>query len=399
MKGDLLNRKGLGLGAPVIFLSVIGYSIVHNGFKSNSLPHNSAKDDVLEAMGIYMPVDSPQVELIYPITDPLTPVVDSNNNLINLKDPLNIESTIEYDPVTGTYYFNSKYGNQNYHQGTGMTMEEFRNYDLKNSISNNWQELVKTDAGTKAGAGGYKIPPIPLSKEKDKGWLGDKIEIKPSGSAELIFGLNTSRTANPQIPEKQRKITIFDFNQRIQINLLGNIGDKMKLNFNYNTEATFDFENQIKLGYQGTEDEIIQNVEAGNVSLPLTGTLITGSQSLFGIKIGTKWGRLTNTTVLSQNKGKRTEIEVKGGAQTQNFEITADNYEANKHYFMAHYFRNQYDKAMQSLPTVNSNVNITRVEVWVTNTNNTIDNTRNFVAFADLGETQVFQTTTPGPSV
>lgn len=345
-----------------------------------------------------MALDSPEIELIYPIHDPLTPLENQGSN-INLEDPLNIQNNVEYDPVTGQYNINSTYGNFNYHQGTNMTMEEYREYDMKKSLQQNWNQIMNENSGGPGSSSNSLIPPT-INPGKKGSFLGDKIEIKPSGSAELIFGLNTTRTANPQIPEKQRKITIFDFDQRIQVNLLGNIGDKMKLNFNYNTEATFDFENQIKLEYKGTEDEIIQSVEAGNVSLPLTGTLIQGSQSLFGIKIGTKWGRMTNTTVFSQNKGKRTEIEVKGGAQTQNFEITADNYEANKHYFISHYFRDQYDRAMQSLPTVNSGINITRIEVWVTNTNNTVDNTRNFVAFSDLGEfnTSAYNELSPGPS-
>lgn len=393
MKGKSLNIKALGLLLIVVLVSALGYSIaIDTIVNGNTVSYLGA----VEPAVIPMVLDSPEVELIYPINDPLTPLENNGSN-VNLQDPLNIEQNVTYDPVTGQYNFNSSYGSFPYHQGTNMSMEEFRNYDMKQSVQKNWNEIM--NANTNSSYGNKSAIPAIKVPEKMGGFLGDKIEIKPSGSAELIFGLNTTRTANPQIPEKQRKITIFDFDQRIQINLLGNIGDKMKLNFNYNTEATFDFENQIKLEYKGTEDEIIQSVEAGNVSLPLTGTLITGSQSLFGIKIGTKWGRMTNTTVFSQNKGKRTEIEVKGGAQTQNFEITGDNYEANKHYFVGHYFHNTYDRSMQSLPTVNSGVNITRIEVWVTNTNNTVDNTRNFVAFADLGESNSanLQGTAPGP--
>lgn len=395
MKGDSLNSKGLSLGVLVVFLSVLGFAL--SGGNQHQFNYTSInKQELMTGLILPTPLDSPEVELIYPIHDPLTPLENNGSN-INLQNPLNIENQTEYDPNTGQYYLNSTYGNYNYHQGVGMNMEEFSKYEFGQSLQGNWAEIIAANQTGGYQPGAKNIMPG-LTAGKDKmGWLGENIEIKPSGSAELIFGLNTSRTANPQIPEKQRKITIFDFNQRIQINLLGNIGDKMKLNFNYNTEATFDFENQIKLEYKGNEDEIIQSVEAGNVSLPLTGTLITGSQSLFGFKIGTKWGRLTNTTVFSQNKGKRTEIEVKGGAQTQQFEITADNYEANKHYFISHYFRNNFDKAMTSLPNVNSQAIITRIEVWVTNTNNTVDNTRNFVAFADLGETSVLETTTPGP--
>ena len=128
----------------------------------------------------------------------------------------------------------------------------------------------------------------------------------------------------------------------------------MQLQTNFNTEATFDFENTMNLGYEGSEDEIIKNIEAGNVTMPLNSSLIQGSQSLFGLKVETQWGRLRNTSVFSQQRGERKEIEVQGGAQTQQFEIQGDNYDANRHYFLSNWFRDQYDGALESLPVVNS---------------------------------------------
>jgi cell surface protein SprA len=117
--------------------------------------------------------------------------------------------------------------------------------------------------------------------------------------------VNISKTDNPRIPVDQRRVTTFDFDQKIQLNLVGNIGEKLKINTSYNTEATFDFENQVKLDYTGYEDEIIQKIEAGNVSLPLGGSLIQGSQSLFGLKTELRFGRLTATGLFSQEKGQR----------------------------------------------------------------------------------------------
>src|SRR5690606_33893496 len=136
---------------------------------------------------------------------------------------------------------------------------------------------------------------------------------------------------------------------------------------------------------------IIQSIEAGNVSLPLSGSLITGSQSLFGIKTELRFGRLTVSAVLPSQKGKRSEVNVAGGAQVTQYEIKADNNKANRHYFIGHYFRNNYDNALKTLPIVNSRVNVTRIEVWVTNTNNTTTDTRNIVALTDLGETSVLE--------
>ncbi len=222
----------------------------------------------------------------------------------------------------------------------------------------------------------------------DKIFGSNTINIIPQGSAELIFGINISRTENPTLSEKLRTIPTFDFKEKIQMNVTGTIGDKMQLGVNYNTDAMFEFENRTKLQYAGKEDEILKKVEAGDVTLPLTGTLITGSYSLFGLKTEMQFGKMTVTTVLSQQKGESSVIEVKGGAQLSDFELYADEYESNRHFFLSQYFRDNYDKALKNMPLINSGINIERIEVWVTNKTSRFEeaSNRNIVAFMDLGE-------------
>lgn len=333
---------------------------------------------------LWLQVDSPEVELQYPLTDPLTPGAPSTGN-INLEDPENIENNVVYDPVTGQYIIQSTVGGSfDYRPPMSLSLEEYLNYDMERSMDNYWLDRVEQDSES---AQKSLIPAIKVRGEAfDRIFGGNVIDIKPRGSAEVIFGINISKTENPRIPIDQRRITTFNFDQRIQLNLVGNIGEKLKINTNYNTQATFDFENQVKLDYTGYEDEIIQKIEAGNVSLPLRGTLIQGSQSLFGLKTELRFGRLTATAIFSQEKGQRRNVQTQGGAQTTNFDIKADEYEANKHYFLSHYFRDRYDQALRTLPTVNSGVVIQRIEVWVTNTRQDFQQTRNFVAFTDLGE-------------
>jgi cell surface protein SprA len=185
---------------------------------------------------------------------------------------------------------------------------------------------------------------------------------------------------------RQRNITRFDFNQNINMDITGQIGTNMKVNMKYNTRANFDFENISKLERTGKEDDILQKIALGQVSLELPTTLIPSSQTLFGFKTQLKFGRSTVDFILAQSKGKRTEINVTGKAQVQKFEITADNYEANRHYFLNLYHQQHYDTAMSTLPVVNSTTYITRIEVWVTNRSSITENTRNIVAFSDLGE-------------
>jgi cell surface protein SprA len=336
--------------------------------------------------GLYLQqVDSPLIDLQYPIIDPPAQGNQSTGT-IDLGDPGNIQNNVVYDPATGQYILQSTVGDEgfDYRPPMSMSLEEYLNYDMEKSMKTYWLDKKEQDSerATKGMAPTFKV----RSKAFDRIFGGDQIEIRPNGSAEVTFGLNISKTENPRIPIEQRKITTFNFDQRIQLNLVGNIGEKLKINTNYNTEATFDFENQVKLDYTGDEDEIIQKLEAGNVSLPLQSQLIQGSQALFGLKTQLRFGRLTTTAIFSQEKGQRRNVQTQGGAQTTNFNIKADEYEANKYYFLSHYFRDQYENAMATLPTVNSGVQITRIEVWVTNMRFDFEQNRNIVAFTDLGE-------------
>ena len=329
-------------------------------------------------------IDSPEIDLFYPIYDPLDPT-NFSQGLIDFELPLNIQNDIFYDPNTGEYIFNSLLGDSiNYRPSSSISLNDYLKMQHEQSMDDFWNKKLEEQSDYK-----YKksVEEIQIKPPEPKKIFGsDFVEIRPQGSAELSFGINSSRTDNPVLPERQRRITTFDFDQKIQMNLEGKIGDLMDLGFNYNTEATFDFENQLNLDYGGEEDDILQKLEAGNVSLPLNSTLISGSQSLFGVKSELKFGRLTATSVMSQQKGQKKEIEVSGGAQLNDFEINADNYEENRHFFLSFYFRDGYDQSMRTLPMITSGIQIQRIEVWVTNRNNTINNTRNILCFTDIGE-------------
>ena len=340
------------------------------------------------------PGDSADVDLPYPVKDPFDPSAGPSSPF-DLQDPGNVQTKIVYDPETDRYVMYKKIGDHFVRFPRTFTREEYLQYQLDNSMSQFWHEKYASESAASGKRESGKKPLLTVENESfDRIFGGNTIDIRPQGSAELIMGVNVSRTDNPALAERQRKISTFDFDQKIQFNLVGSIGDKLKIGTNFNTEATFDFENELKLNYEGEEDDIIKKLEAGNVTFPLNNSLITGSQSLFGLKTQLQFGRLTVTTVFSQQRGQKSEIETTGGAQLSEFEFKADDYEANKHYFLSQFFRDQYDQAMASLPNVNSGINITRIEVYITNTNNTVDQTRNFVAFSDLGEDPVY--TTPG---
>ena len=215
------------------------------------------------------------------------------------------------------------------------------------------------------------------------------IRVKTQGSAELKFGINKKNIDNPSLPIRNRKTTMMDFDEKINLNVNGKVGDKVNMNLNYNTDATFDFDAQnMKLKYDGKEDEIIKLVEAGNVSFPSNSSLIKGASSLFGVRTDMQFGKLKLQMVASQKKSSSKSVSTRGGVQLTPFELNVADYEENRHFFLSQYFRNHYDAWMQKLPNLTTGITINRVEVWVTNKTGNTTNTRNIIALTDLGENQ-----------
>ncbi len=189
------------------------------------------------------------------------------------------------------------------------------------------------------------------------------------------------------MPERSRNRTFFHFDENVQLNLQATVGTKVNFGMNYNTESMFDFDQkQLNLSYTGDEDEIIKSIQAGNVSMTTGNSLIRGGAALFGLKSELQFGKLRIHTLFAQQNSESRTVSSKGGAQTRSFEIPIDEYDENRHFFLSYYFRDQYDEAMSRLPYIKSPVSITRLEVWVTNRRGDYSQSRNIVAFSDLGE-------------
>ncbi len=352
---------------------------------------------------LFAPPDSTNVgdtiQLIYPFNDNSRDASQqTQQSPLFFKDPANIQEEVEYDPETNEYILKKKVGTFDYRPPYSMSLDEYLEFDLDRSINQYWKERAGASGANATGDG--IIPQIYIGGEAFERIFGSNtIDIRPQGSAELTFGILANRRDDPTLNVRQRNVVNFDFQQNIQMSVLAKIGDKIEFQTNYNTEATFEFENKLNLKYEGKEDEIIQLIEAGNVTLPLNSTLITGSQALFGIKTQLKFGRATVTAVYSEQKSETSNITVQGGGQTNSFSLQADQYEENKHFLLAQYFVNNYDSALVELPIIRSNVNITKIEVWVTNIGAAVTQNRNIVAFQDLGERDPYNSNiTPGTS-
>jgi cell surface protein SprA len=300
-------------------------------------------------------------------------------------DPPNLVRTVEYDPVTTMFILYERVGNMLYRPPQYLTFSEYLALKQRENERGYFQRLSDNYAYESQQPG--FIPQIKVrSQTFNQIFGGPNIDIKPQGSAEAILSGQVNDNDNPLFNTKQRSQFNFDFDQKIQLNVTGTIGDKLKITTNYNTDAQFQFENQIKLDYTGHADEIIQKIEVGTVSMPLNTTLITGSQALFGVKTKLKFGDLDVTTIFSQQRSQSKTITITNGSQQGNFKLTTADYEANKHYFLSQFFRNNYNKALANIPIISSNVNITKIEVWTTNRTNATTGSRDVLGFLDLGE-------------
>ncbi len=333
-------------------------------------------------------VEPDSTKLIYPIP------VDHGNPLENLynqspfylSNPSNLTQEIIYDPITRQYTFKKRIGDFYYDTPTTMTQTEYLQYQHEKGILDYWRERRKQN-GRSTTDGNSIIPPIYIGGEAfDMIFGSNTVDIRPQGSVDLTFGLKHNFRDDPSKSRNLQHTTNFDFDQDIQLNVLAKIGDKIHFNINKNTKATFNYQDKTALRYEGKEDEIIQLLEAGNVNFPLNSSLITGTQQLFGIKSKLKFGNTTVSSIISYQESESQNITVQGGAQTNEYSLSCLDYEENRHFFISQYFREQYEQALSTLPTVTSSINITKIEVWVTNTSTTTLDTRNILALTDLGE-------------
>lgn len=317
------------------------------------------------------------------------PYTYPRRNAFDLSDSSFIKRNIEYDPVSRQYYIIEKIGDRYYRTPMTFTMKEFIELQGRRDEA----EYFRKRANTLINLNRRNVKPhFGFSPDWMNRITGNgKVEIRPSGYVDIAAGYQGQNIKNPTLPERARKNGGFDFNMNAQLQVDANIGDKIRLPINYNTLANFDFENQLKLDYQGKDDEILKLFQAGNVSFSSKGTLIPGAQSLFGVKTQLQFGKLFVTTVLANQRSQRQSLGLEGGTASQMFNLRADEYEENRHFLMAQYFRRNYNRAMSQLPVVRSNVQVMRVEVWITNRTGATTDTRDVVALMDLGEDSTYQ--------
>ncbi len=348
---------------------------------------------------------------------------------LDTPNPSSIESKYTYDPLTDRYFYTSTVGDFNINYPVILTPEEFQELVLKENLKTYYKEKVDAFEGKKEGSEEAKKNLIPdlyvNSKFFETIFGGNTISVVPQGSVEMDLGVMYTKQENPAFSPRNQSNFTFDFDQRISLSLIGKVGTRLQVNANYDTQSTFDFQNIFKIDYtplskakellnkgkgllenpsgavsglaqnelnklnSDNEDSILQKLEVGNVSMPLNSSLITGAQSLFGVKTELQFGKTRVTAVFSEQQSETRSVTAQGGGTLEDFEFFGLDYDENRHFFLAQYFRDNYDAALQNYPFIASQVQITRVEVWMTNRTNRIENVRNIVALQDLGESSV----------
>lgn len=305
----------------------------------------------------------------------------------DLKNPENIKNEVIYDPATHLYYIHTKLGDKDIITPFALTSEDYNKIAFRQGLQSYFKEK-NSESFEKKDKEPFNVLDMNFSLgplEKVFGPGG--VRLTTQGSIQLNMGVKSNKTDNPALSLSNRRKTFFDFDTKIQATINASVGDKMKFNMTYNTDATFDFDSKnLKLAYEGKEDEIIKLIEAGNVSMTSGSSLIRGGTALFGLKTKLQFGKLTLTGLISQQNSESKTVSTSGGVQTTPFSIKADEYDANRHFFLSQYFYEHYDEFASKLPYVSSGIKITRIEVWITNKSGNYNESRNFVGFMDLAE-------------
>ncbi|WP_449240430.1 T9SS outer membrane translocon Sov/SprA [Croceivirga lutea] len=313
-----------------------------------------------------------------------------------MKNPESVVSKYTYDAKMDRYIFTESVGEYDITYPIILTPEQYYELVRKEGMKSYFKEKIDAFSGKKEGSEEARKNLLPNFYVNNNFFEsifgGNTIEIIPQGSVAMDLGVIWQKNDNPSLSPRNRTNLSFDFDQRISLSMQGNVGERLQVSANYDTEATFDFQNLIKLDYTPTEDDILQSIEVGNVNMPLNSSLIQGAQSLFGVKTQLQFGKTTVTAVFSEQRSQNNTVTAQGGGTINDFSLTALDYDEDRHFFLAQYFRDNYDAALEKYPFIQSQVQITRLEVWVTNRNQQTLNVRNVVAIQDLGEVSVENT-------
>jgi cell surface protein SprA len=377
------NQVALTLGQ--LFVAWLSILLVPQTVSGQVRPTRQNPSDTTQT-DRYKPTRRPTYQATDRYGDPFSNTTTASP--LYLKDPNQMKLDVDIDTALN-YTIYEKIGDLNYRPTSSMSFEEFKQYQDRQILKSYWKGRARAQDGESAVSGRSLIPKIFISPVLDRIFGGSYVELVPRGFVTLDFGAAFQRLNNPNIPIRQQRNGGFEFDQQINMSVVGKVGEKLAVTANFDNNNSFDFQNNMKVEYTGFKEDILQKLEIGNVSLPLNNTLIQGAQNLFGVKAKMQFGKMDVTAIATTQRGKTASINLGGGnnaGQGRPFEIIASNYDENRHFFLGQFFRDNYQRWIGNPPQIISGVNITRVEVYILNRNNDTQTLRNVVGLMDLGE-------------
>lgn len=312
---------------------------------------------------------------------------DASKRFFDFSNPSNLTEKISYDSEHDVYIIQKMIGERPYGFPSYLTPAQFKQYQEDQDRNSYFKDKIETFSLLN------QKPELPtLSREGlfDRLFGGNHLELKPQGNLDLTLGYAWQNIDNPQMIERNRKGGYLDFDMNMNVNVIAQIGDKLKLNISNSTVPSLGQQNTEKIEYTGNQDQVLQKIELGNVAFPLRSSLLSGPLSLQGIKTELQFGKLYISAVASLQKSQRKTITLQGGAQAQEFEIDIDDYDENRNFLLGQYFYEQYETTIRDFPIIRSQIQITEVEVWITNKTGATEGVRDVLAFMDLGEYQPY---------
>lgn len=251
------------------------------------------------------------------------------------------------------------------------SFESYAQAKLAAATQDNWQKLVQEARRrneTQRGLLDFKVN-IPGGQRSAFTTIFGKPEVnlRVTGQANMNIGASIQETRDPAVPPDQQKRVDPTFEQNLKLNIQGTIGDKLTIRTDWDTERSFNYQNQLKIAYKGYEDEIIQSIELGNVSMDTGNTLVRGGGALFGIKSSAKMGPLELTGILSQQEGRGGSQNLTGGAQETRIDLRPNAYDSDRHFFIDFFALQEFERNMSDPTFIRRLFSMVNVEVWVQN--------------------------------
>lgn len=271
------------------------------------------------------------------------------------------------------------------------TFSQYRQAYQDRSIRQNWRNLVLESRQRRQRGRGLLDFSMEIPGGEESAFTTifgrPEVNLRVNGVASMNVGASIQSSPDDiNLPEDQRTRVDPTFDQSLQLNIQGTIGDKLTIQTDWDTERNFEYQNRLSIVYEGYEDEVLKRIEMGNVSMNTGNSLIRGSGALFGIKSVAEFGPLRISSVISQQDGESNVETISGGSQEQQIRIRPAGYEDDRHFFLDFYTRQEFENSLSNPQQLSQTLQIADVEVWkLRETVQADEGARRAVALADIG--------------